>query len=300
MKKKIKIVERGLRWQRRSPSAIRLHEIAHPIDKFLLDSLETLHVNELLDMPIEQMVSAKYGLMLSTGIVLDQENFPDLYHILRDSAQRLGIKRPYTIITNELPGINAFATGTDDKPFIVISNLAPRLLTQEELRFIVAHECGHIAMEHMAYHTAGALAATAGGYIPLLGPVIANAAVFPLNCWNRCSEISADRIGLLCCGNLHTAQKALLKIISGATDIQDVNVERYIAQSRNLQNVQPLGKIGEFFQTHPMIYKRLKALEYFSESELYYQAAEQAPPPNKELFSTEKLNEKVNDLLRIL
>lgn len=87
-----------------------------------------------------------------------------MYGLLKSTAERLGIKVPYTVISNEISGINAFATGTDEKPFIVFSNLVPKLLGREELQFIIAHECGHIAMEHMVYHTADSLAKVMGGY----------------------------------------------------------------------------------------------------------------------------------------
>lgn len=300
MSKKINIVEKGLQWKNGAQPSIQLQEIAHPVDKALLTTLETIHVSELLNAPVEQMVSARYGADLATGIVVDEANFPELYRCLQEVSNRLGIKTPYTVISNSISGINAYATGTDEKPFVVISNATPKLVKPEELKFILAHECGHIAMEHMVYHSAGALAAIAGGYVPLLGPVIANTAVFPLNCWNRCSEITADRIGLLCCGDLHTAQRALLRIVGGMTDVSEINIEHYIAQSKMIQQSQLLGKLNEYFQSHPMIYKRLKALEYFSDSELYYKAAGKTPPTDKHLYTTSCLNEKINDLLRVI
>lgn len=43
-----------------------------------------------------------------------------------------------------------------------------------EIQFIIAHECGHIAMEHMLYHTAGSLAKVMGGYLPVIGPALSN------------------------------------------------------------------------------------------------------------------------------
>lgn len=298
MEKKINIIEKGKQWKNSNTQAFIVREIAHPVDKTLIKVLKTAHVKDVLNAPLEQLVAANYGQLLATGIPLDEKNFPQLYSLMEDTCKRLGIKIPYTVISNELNGINAFATGTDNNAFIVISNMAPRLLKPKELKFIVSHECGHIAMEHMVYHTAGSLAASMGGYAPIIGPVLAQTVVFPLNFWNRCSEITADRIGLICCGDLHVAQMALLKIIGGYTDIDDIDVERYIAKSRSLQNAQPLGKLGEYFQTHPMIYKRLKALELFYNSEAYYRATNEIPTNN--LLSKNELDAKTNELLKIL
>lgn len=300
MEKRINIVQKGLNWKSRNHVELNIKEVAHPVDKALVKTLEVAHVNEILKEPLNQLVSVNYGSTLANGIVLDEKNFPDLYIVLKSTADRLGIKVPYTVISNEISGINAFATGTDEKPFIVISNLAPKLLDKEELQFIIAHECGHIAMEHMVYHTAGSLAKVMSGYLPVIGPALSNVAVLPLNCWNRCSEVTADRIGMISCGDLRKSQMALLKIVGGHTDVDGVDIEHYITQGKSIQNKQVLGKINEYFQSHPMIHKRLKALEYFAESELYYKVTKKIPPEDKKLMTTEQLNKKVDVLLRVL
>lgn len=300
MTKRINIIENGEKWRKSHQNILNINDIAHPVDNKLIHILETAHVKDILNAPIEQLVSANYGQLLSNGIPLDDVNFPQLYNLLKDTCNFLGIKTPYTVISNELNGINAFATGTDNRSFIVISNMATQYLNNKELKFIISHECGHIAMQHMVYHTAGLLASIAGGYIPLVGPILAQTVVFPLNCWNRCSEITADRIGLICCQDLHSAQMALLKIVGGFTDISKVDIDRYIMQSRSLQNTQFLGKLGEYFKTHPMIYKRLKALEYFYNSEDYYKVIGKSAPCNFKLMDTVELNKTINQLLKIL
>lgn len=300
MAKKINIIEKGLKWQNILAPKINHREIAHPVDKVLVNVLEKIHINDLLNTAMEKMVITQYGTMLATGIVLDEKNFPEIYKSLKEIAQLLGINIPYTVISNSMQGINAFATGTDENPFIVISNTAPLVLNPDELKFILAHECGHVAMEHMVYHTAGTLAASMGGYVPVFGPIVSNVAVFPLNYWNRCSEITADRIGFLCCGNLEVSQRALLKIIGGLTDVSEVDIKQYISQSRKFQNMQVLGRLGEYMQSHPMIYKRLLALEYFANSELYFKVTGKTPPTDTKIYTTSQLNDRINEMLSIM
>ncbi|MBR2894454.1 MAG: M48 family metallopeptidase [Oscillospiraceae bacterium] len=300
MTKRIHIIEKGKNWSGKQNHSLNIQDIAHPVDKTLIKVLETAHVRDILNVPLEQLVSANFGQMLSTGIPLDNVNFPQLYDLMQSTCKRLGIQIPYTVITNQLAGINAFATGTDNRAFIVVSSMAAEYLQPKELQFIVSHECGHIAMQHMVYHTAGSLAAIVGGYVPLLGPVLAQTAVFPLNCWNRCSEITADRIGLICCEDLRASQMALLRIVGGFTDISEIDIDRYIVQSHSLQNTQFLGKLGEYFQTHPMIYKRLRALEYFYHSKMYYQAVGKSVPMGVTLLDDVQLHKATNELLKIL
>ena len=273
MAKKINIVAKGRKWQRLIVPKINHREIAHPVDKAIISVLDKFRASELLGAPMETLVITQYGTMFATGIVLDEKNFPAAYQSLKEISQLLGIKIPYTLITNSMEGINAFATGTDEKPFVVLSNSAVALLNPNELKFIMAHECGHIAMEHMVYHTAGNLATLAGGLLPIVGSLAAQALTFPLNYWNRCSEITADRIGLLCCGELETAQRALLRIVGGLTETGDIDIKQYIKRSQQFQNMQTFGRLGEYTQSHPMIYKRLLALECFAKSELFQQSA---------------------------
>lgn len=300
MEKRINIVKKGLAWNAKTDDGIDINRVAHPVDRAIISVLEKFKVASLLRFPMEQLVSAYYGQTLANGVVLDENNFPELYDILMESVDMLGIEIPYTVITNEISGINAAAMGTDERPFVIISNLAPKLLSKQELQFIVAHECGHVAMQHMTYHTAGNLAGTLGQLVPVLGPAIAEVTVFPLNYWNRCSEITSDRIGLLVCGDLETAQRALLKIVGGFTELGDVDISHYIRQSRQLQETQLLGRLREYFSTHPMVHKRLKALELFSDSMLYYQVAGKEVPEGKKLLTDEELKRKTNDLLSVL
>ncbi|MCD8021103.1 MAG: M48 family metallopeptidase [Clostridiales bacterium] len=295
----INIVEKGRQWKQTDNLQINIHDIAHPVDKNLIAVLEAANINTLLCTPMEQLVEANYGTALMTGIVVDEKNFPDIYSDLKACAKTLNINIPYTVVSNGISGINAFATGTDRKPYIVISNLAAKLLTEAELKFILAHECGHIAMEHMVYHTAGSLAQIMGGFVPVIGGALSKVASFPLNCWNRCSEITADRIGLICCGDLHTSQMALLKLVGGFTDISDVEIEHYIVQSRTLRNKQVLGRLGEYFSTHPVIYKRMEALNLFADSEMYYSITKNTASSEKKLYTDAELNEKVSDLLHV-
>lgn len=304
MTKTINIVERGRARKQGVPwrhaEAIDLSGISHPVDQAIIGRLESLHVGSILEDALDQVVSATFGMELATGIRVDEVNFAKVYKDLVDISNVLHINVPYTVISSSMTGINAFATGTDKKPFVVLSNSAPALLAPQELRFILAHECGHIAMGHMAYHTAGQLAAQLGGYIPVIGDFVLALAVFPLSYWNRCSEITADRIGLIACGDLQVAQRALLRLVGGLTAVDQVSIDHYIAQSRKIQDEQLLGRVNEFFASHPLIHKRLEALEMFSRSEPYFAAVGRKAPAGMQLLTKADLDERVGASMRVL
>jgi hypothetical protein len=85
-----------------------------------------------------------------------------------------------------------------------------------------------------------------------------------LKTWSRCSETTADRAGLICCGDLHTAQLALAKLTTGGGPrLADINLDEYIRQLEMVNN-SPL-KLVELTEEHPLIPRRLAALRLFAD-----------------------------------
>jgi len=275
-------------------------EYAHPVDSAIIKLMDSASMKKAVEKVVETLVSSQYGLMLSTGITVAHASYPELYQILVQCCTVLGIAIPHTVITNELSGINAMTVGTDDFSFIALSNMLPMYLKEDEQKFVIAHECGHIALGHVVYHSIGSFIGMIGSLIPLVGPVLANALTLPLNAWSRCSEITADRAGLLCCRDVKTAQRALLRLIGGFTDVNNVDIDTYIDQSSNSLDNHFTGLFQEFFHKHPLIPKRLKALEYFSNSAMYYRLTNEPIPEHKQLYSDEQLNSLVNELLKVM
>lgn len=274
-------------------------EFAHPVDSTIIKVLETGAVKKVFSDAVNLLVSTNYGLMLSSGIPINRQNFPELSDILYDCCQTLSIDMPYTIVTNEVPGTNAFATGTDDFSFVAISSLMPKIFSLAEKKFIIAHECGHIALGHMVYHTAMSIIADFGQLLALIGPIVAKTISLPLNTWSRCSEITADRAGLICCRDLRTAQMALVKIVGGFTDIDDLDIDLYIEQSRAAVSSHGAGKYAELFKQHPLIFKRLKAMELFYNSKMYHSITGESAG-DKKLLSDSELNKRVSSFIKII
>ena len=275
-------------------------EFAHRADSKTIQTLESSHITSAANRFVEAMVSERYGVMLSTGITVDPVGYPAVYSILEDCCKVLKIPVPHTIITNGMNTINAMAIGTDNFGFIVLSDLNLRLLSLEENKFIIGHECGHIAMGHIVYHSLGHFIGSLGMLIPIIGDAIAKTISLPLNAWSRCSEITADRAGMVCCKDLKTAQRTLIKIVAGFTDISEKNIDDYIQQSRESLDVHYVGTYHEFFMSHPLIPKRLEALELFAASEMYYRVAGIPRPHDVTLLTDEQLNEKVNHVMKIM
>jgi Zn-dependent protease with chaperone function len=275
-------------------------EFAHEIDGKVISILESTKVKTAINKVVDVFVSQQSGILLSTGIVVDPFNYPVVYKNLLQCCKTLGISIPHTVISSSMPGINAMATGSEEAPFLAVSDLAHRLLTPDELRFILGHECGHLAMEHVVYHTIGNYIGNLGAFLPVIGPIIANIITFPINAWSRYSEITADRAGLLCCGDLLVAKKALLKLVGGFSDTSNVDLDTYVEQSLNSLSQMKIGALNELFMSHPLVPKRLKALDLFVNSQLYYRITNKEIPMGCNLLSNDALKAKTNELLTIL
>jgi Zn-dependent protease with chaperone function len=87
--------------------------------------------------------------------------------------------------------------------------------------------------------------------------------------WSRYAEITCDRAGLICCGDVNTAEIALVKLITGGGDsLKQINIEAYRQQIS--KNPSAPIHLLELFNTHPLIPKRINALHLFAECDIFH------------------------------
>jgi Zn-dependent protease with chaperone function len=86
--------------------------------------------------------------------------------------------------------------------------------------------------------------------------------------WNRACEYSADRAGLLACGDPQTAISALIKLVAGTTVHTRADLERALRVIET-EDDSLLNNLGETLATHPMIIKRIEHLRRYATSDEY-------------------------------
>lgn len=274
-------------------------EFAHPVDAGIIRILDTPIVNNAFSSLVDLSVDANYGLVLSTGIRVDEKD-PQLSKVLNHCARVLEIAVPYTVISSSISGINAAAIGTDEFSFIAVGSLMKAVLDQDEMEFVLGHECGHIALGHVLYHTVVNMMKNFSELLPVIGPTIYQAISWPLKAWSRRSEISADRAGLLCCQSEEVALKTLLKLEAGFMNTDEIDVEDYIKDTtQNLERVQ-LGRMRELLTDHPILAKRMEALKLFANSEKYYRISGLTPQKGQKLLDDEQLERATEAIVKVL
>lgn len=260
------------------PSVMR-KEYAHPVDSGVIKALDMPGLKMVLGSVMEILTDLNYSEIISSGIPVNAKSFPEIDEIVNYCVSVLGIRRPYLVVSNSI-AMQTFTVGSDEEPYIVLGNMLIRAMDKEKLAFIIGHECGHIAMGHVIYHTVVSAAGTYANTIPLIGPLVYKSTYLALSAWSRRSEITADRAGLLCCGNIEQAKRALLQTQSGFINSDKLDIKNYVKNSKRYRRGSTLRRIGEFTQVHPPLAKRMEALDLFANSEVYYRTQGKTAPAN--------------------
>lgn len=269
----------------------------HPIDSNIIRALDNPAVNLVFRKVLSIAADSSFGQIIATGVPVNDRSFPNIYKIVKQCSETLRIPMPYVIVSSSV-GFNAFTTGSDQKPYIVLGSMLVKAMKEEYLHFVIGHECGHIAMGHVLYQSVANAMAYMATNVPVIGQLVNSTAGLALNAWSRRSEISADRAGLLCCGNLKTAQYALLQIEMGLINAENTNLDDYIDSSNQFRKEGIVRRLGELNQSHPLIPKRIEALELFTESSLLYRIAGCTPP--FDALNDRTLERRIEEILKVL
>ena len=218
---------------------------------------------------------------------------PVLHRIVRELALRGGLPIPKVyVIPKDTP--NAFATGRNPQhAAVAVTTGIKQLLTEEELKGVLAHELSHIRHRDILIGTVAATIAGAigmiasmarfgaifgglggdnregGGIAQLIAILVLTtlaslAAILIQLAISRSREYHADEGGAKLAGNPLYLARALAKLDAGAQRIpMQVN-----PSTAHMFIVNPLrGKgIQSLFSTHPPIEERIRRLEEMSHS----------------------------------
>jgi heat shock protein HtpX len=119
--------------------------------------------------------SDKIVLRMYRAREVDPTQAPDLYRMVERLAQKAGLPTPKVfVIPNESP--NAFATGRNPEHAVVaVTQGILRLMNDEELEGVLAHELGHVKNRDILISS---IAATLAGAIMMLASMARWAAIF--------------------------------------------------------------------------------------------------------------------------
>jgi Zn-dependent protease with chaperone function len=172
-----------------------------------------------------------------SNLRVNGDNFPDIHDKLCEACEILDLPKKPDLYIQADGSINAFTAGVE-RPLIVLNSGCIDLLSADELFFVLAHELGHIKSGHVLYHQMAL-------FLPVIGEMVGSATLgiaglfstgiqLALLNWQRMSEFTADRAGLLACQDTDSAIRAMIKLAGLPHKFyESINTEDFIAQARD-------------------------------------------------------------------
>ena len=227
--------------------------------------------------------SDKMVLKMYDAREVDETTAPGFYRMVRELAQRADLPMPRVYIIDE-QAPNAFATGRNPQHAAVAATTGIiRVLSERELRGVMAHELAHVKHRDILIST---ISATMAGAISMLANFammfgsrdsegrptnpIASIAIMILAplaasliqmAISRAREFEADRGGAEISGDPRALASALDKIHRYARGIPLEATERH-PETAQMMIVNPLsgGGLRGLFSTHPATEERVERL----------------------------------------
>jgi heat shock protein HtpX len=231
--------------------------------------------------------SDRLVLKMSGAQEVSREEAPELHQMVEELARRADIPKPRVcIIPDAQP--NAFATGRNPKYGVVaVTEGILNLLTERELRGVIAHEIAHIKNRDILVSTIAAVIGAAIGYLAnalsfaslfggnqsdegedggsaaesllfiLIAPIVSMLVQFAIS---RAREYLADETGARLANDPEALARALEKLEHGA---ERIPAETAQPATSSLYIVNPLlggGRIANLFSTHPATAERTRRL----------------------------------------
>jgi hypothetical protein len=254
---------------------------------------------------LETIVSVQRAEWLEDGVFVGPRAMPEVYRDVLDCARKLRVAVPPAVISGcAMSRQGAF--GTDGRAFLHLSTFFFGSASAGERRFLVGRLCGHVAARQVTWTTCYSLLVDEGGLQSVgrrsLGPALevfltplSFGARLALSRWHRAAELSADRAGLLCCGELEHAGRALLR--QALSVRPDIDPDVYLDQLRQQRGDRSPGRWAELLNAQPWTHKRLRALELFRRSALW--VALGGEPAEGQLLDDAELDRQTAQLLRV-
>jgi Zn-dependent protease with chaperone function len=248
----------------------------HPADKAALSALKQLKgIDELVKLLISITTERSLRLIaLSSAIKVSPHQYPRLHTILRNIVDIFDWNYTPDMFITQSPFLNAGAMGVKE-PFITLNSSLVRHLDEPEITAVIGHEMGHIMSGHSLYKTLLWLLTNVSlNVIPMAGFLI-TPILIALYEWDRKSELTADRAGLLAVQDAASSYQVLMKL-SGADDLTEVNLNEFFNQAREYENQKSLLDgihkiLNQLWVSHPVPVIRLQELKGWELSG-YYQS----------------------------
>mmetsp|Transcript_25701 Transcript_25701/g.42229 ORF Transcript_25701/g.42229 Transcript_25701/m.42229 type:complete len:369 (-) Transcript_25701:553-1659(-) len=266
---------------------LQADDIRHPLDRDATRLLSLIPFSNEVVRGLGNMASRLLYLdNVGSAVLVSQKQLPHLHNLLVNACETLNVKTVPQLYLRQSSTPNAYTLAIQGRaPFIVVTTSLLELLTDEELRSVLAHECTHLLCEHGIYLTAANILLGIASVPPMtrwltqgLEPILFR--------WYRSAELTCDRGALLAAGgDPKIVVGALMKLAGGSPSVAGrMNVEAFLEQA-NMYEGALAGPFGDAIKenqvstlTHPLPVLRAKEIWRWSSSPEFYSLLRKSHP----------------------
>lgn len=203
-------------------------------------------------------VTLARGRLLGSSVRIHQTQYPRVFSIVKSASAALEIPMPLIFIRED-NNVPAVALGLGVPYALVLSSHWIEVFSDDELAFMIGRELGHIAAGHTRFHS---LLSVNGNENPLISLIF--------GAWLRRCALTCDKVGLLCCGSLDAAIRALGVATFHAFG-RRVDYQVFAEQQAEIAADSVL-RWGEWLSSEPYATRRIASMRQFITSQAYLDA----------------------------
>ena len=220
-----------------SAKGVELREkCIHPHDKIASEKLKSIPgfeavMRRLMELGLDQGIHMQN---MTSFIRLTESQMPNVFRATERICRILKITMPeiYLDLSTSMP---VHGYGVSKTTIVVGPPLIAFLDDELVLVPVLAHECGHIFCCNCLYRTIMQFGKA------LIGNLMPKPIEMALDYWSRKSELSADRVAALVCGDAQTPIKAEMKLAGVGNGVSDcladqINIEAWAAQMDEIED----------------------------------------------------------------
>ncbi len=203
-------------------------------------------------------VTLARGRLLGSSVRVHELQYPRVFTIVKGACAALDIPMPFVFVRedNYVPVV---ALGFGEPYAIVLSSHWIELFSDDELAFMIGRELGHIAAGHTRFHS---LLSVNGNENPIVSLIF--------GAWLRRCALTCDKVGLLCCGSIDAAIRAM-GIAAFHEFGRKVDYQAFAEQHAEIQSDTVL-RWGEWLSSEPYATRRIASLRQFVATQSYASA----------------------------
>jgi Peptidase family M48 len=223
------------------------HDQLCSLVRFSLDEILARSESDLREH--DAWVASHRAAMRKSGVRASQKLLPRVHRLACEAAERLFLETAPEVYVIASPELNASAiTDSRGSALCSLHHGVVKLLEDDELIAVIAHEFGHAGLRHFGSHVDSPESYVYGMHRSCAG------------------EVSADRIAVAAVGEPGPLTKALIKMNCGldATELQ-VDIDEVLEQFAHPENQ----KEEDGLDTHPELPFRHWAMARFCETDVF-------------------------------